>query len=108
KLSVLSGVYDLEPVRLSYVNHALRLDPSSAQRNSPLHYVQKNLPPIIIARGKRETSEYIRQHDEFIKQLKMNNHVIHELVIEHRNHFDLPFDLSAPDSILGNAILFDE
>jgi acetyl esterase/lipase len=32
----ISGLYDLEPIRLNYLNDKLRLDAAEAQRNSPL------------------------------------------------------------------------
>ena len=31
----ISGIYDLEPMRLSYINEKLRLDEDEARRNSP-------------------------------------------------------------------------
>ena len=32
----ISGLYDLEPIRLSYLNDTLRLTPDEAGRNSPI------------------------------------------------------------------------
>lgn len=103
--TLLSGIYDLEPIRLSYVNAPLRMDPVAAQRNSPLHHLRGSPPPLLVARGGQETAEFARQHDEFVGAARDRGFTVEELVVAHRNHFDLPFDLAAPDSLLGRAVL---
>jgi arylformamidase len=35
----ISGIYDLEPIRLNYLNEKLRLDPAEAERNSPVFHL---------------------------------------------------------------------
>jgi arylformamidase len=103
--TLLSGVYDLEPIRLSYVNAPLRLDAAAAARNSPIHQLRGFPPPVLVARGGRETAEFGRQQDEFVAALRARGFAVDEMVVAHRNHFDLPFDLAAPDSLLGQAVL---
>ncbi|MGW1327915.1 alpha/beta hydrolase [Streptomyces antibioticus] len=101
---LLSGVYDLEPVRLSYVNDALRLDEAGARRNSPLHRLPARLPPVVVARGGNETEEYIRQHDRLVTALRPRTAVT-EVVADRRDHFDLPYDLGVRGTGLGDAVL---
>ena len=60
---VLSGLFDLEPVRLSNANEWARLDKVSALRNSPIHHIPKIPCPIIIGWGENETDEFKRQSD---------------------------------------------
>src|SRR5688500_4328156 len=50
----ISGLYDLEPIRLNYLNDKLRLTPESARRNSPLHHLPSSVPPLVIAVGAAE------------------------------------------------------
>jgi arylformamidase len=103
--TLLSGIYDLEPIRLSYVNEPLRLDAAAALRNSPIHQLRGCPPPVLVARGGQETAEFGRQHDEFVAALRDHEFEVDDLVVGHRNHFDLPFDLAAPDTVLGRAVL---
>src|SRR5262249_19476332 len=35
----ISGIYDLEPIRLNYLNEKLALDTAEAERNSPVRYL---------------------------------------------------------------------
>ena len=41
----ISGLYDLEPIRLSQVNGPLQLSAEDAKRNSPLHHKPRVAPP---------------------------------------------------------------
>ncbi|CRK56717.1 putative esterase [Alloactinosynnema sp. L-07] len=102
--TLLSGMYDLEPVRNTYINRALGMDDSTALRNSPLHWLPPNLPPVVIARGGNETGEYIRQHDRMAAALRTRTRVT-EVVAPNRDHFDLPYDLGVPGTRLGDAVL---
>lgn len=60
-VAVISGMYDLEPVRLSYRNTMLNLDRAAEVRNSPA----RNLPtagvPLLVGYGELETDEFKRQ-----------------------------------------------
>lgn len=103
-VTLLSGMYDLEPVRRSYVNQALGLDAEAAERNSPAFHLSGRLPPVVIARGAGETAEYARQHAVMADALRTRTSLV-ELVDAGRNHFDLPFDLGAPETPLGRAVL---
>jgi arylformamidase len=58
--TAISGVYELEPLRLSSHNEALKLDAASARRNSPMLYVRKGAAPLALAVGADETAEFMR------------------------------------------------
>jgi arylformamidase len=63
---LLSGVYDLEPVRLApFINDDLRLDAESARRNSPIHLKPASATPLVVAVGGEESGEFIRQSGDF-------------------------------------------
>jgi arylformamidase len=59
----LSGLYDLEPIRLSYLNAALRMAPDEARRLSPIHLPRPRGGRLILAVGSGESEEYHRQQD---------------------------------------------
>jgi arylformamidase len=104
--ALLSGIYDLEPVRHSYVNDALRLDQAAARRNSPLRHRlnTRTGAPLVIARGGIETDEYIRQHTAMVAAMRRRMPVV-DIVRAERDHFDLPYELADPGTELGAAVL---
>jgi arylformamidase len=63
----LSGVYDLEPLRLSYHNAELRLDRAAASRLSPVAHAPRPSIDVVLAVGGDETAEFLRQQAEFAR-----------------------------------------
>jgi arylformamidase len=107
-VALLSGVYDLAPVRLSYVNAALQLSEADARRNSPIRRLPLGVADVLVARGETETAEYARQHDLMVAGLRhtaARAPVVQSLVCSGRNHFDLPLGLGDPGDELGRAVL---
>ncbi|MBZ6089964.1 alpha/beta hydrolase [Streptomyces olivaceus] len=103
---LMSGVYDLRPVRLSYVNRAVGLDDAAVLAHSPVEHLPLRTPLVILARGDRETGEYARQHQEFADALnRCGRGRVRDLVVAGRDHFALPGDLCVPGTALGAAVL---
>jgi arylformamidase len=103
--TLLSGIYDLEPLRHTYVGEAIGLTAAQAARNSPIRHLRGPFPPLIIARGGNETPAFADQQDRFAAALSALGASVTDLVIGPRNHFDLPFELADPASPLGRATL---
>ena len=61
----LSGLFDLEPLRRSYLNADLRMDEEMTRRNSPIHHIPDSAPELIVAVGGGETDEFRRQSRSF-------------------------------------------
>ena len=61
----LSGLFDLEPLRRSYLNADLRMDEETTRRNSPIHQIPDSAPELIVAVGGGETDEFRRQSRSF-------------------------------------------
>jgi len=64
-----SGIYDLEPIRLNYLlnylNEKLRLDDAEARRNSPLLHLPAGAAPLIVTVGGNELPELRRQSETY-------------------------------------------
>jgi arylformamidase len=60
----LSGLYDLEPIRLCYLNAALRMTEAEARALSPIHLPRPRGGRVILAVGGAESEEYHRHQDE--------------------------------------------
>jgi arylformamidase len=99
-----SGVFDLEPVRLSYVNDVLGMDTSEAERNSPIRHSLTNRCPVIFAYGDNETNEFKRQTDEYGTVLQDAGIPVTLSEIADRNHFDVILDLADTSSWLSRQV----
>lgn len=103
--TLLSGIYDLEPIAHTYVNDALGMDLAEAARNSPIRYLADSLAPVVMGRGELETGEFIRQHDEMTSALRDTGTTVTDVAAGGRNHYDVPYELADPDTELGAAVL---
>ena len=83
----ISGIYDLEPMRLCYVNDKLGLDEAEARRNSP----GPASKPLYVVYGADELPELCRQSEEYAK---LNGGKA--AALPHRNHFTVLEDLASP------------
>ncbi|MGD9483614.1 alpha/beta hydrolase [Streptomyces sp. TRM70308] len=104
-LCLLSGLYDLSPVVGSYVNDALGLDAAGAREQSPLYRSPPRAGRVLLARGRHETDEYARQQRRYSAALRGAGRSVTELVVDDRDHFDLPLDLGDPATPLGRTAL---
>jgi arylformamidase len=62
---LVSGVYDIEPLRWSYLQPQIQLDAGLVQRHSPAFHVRRSATPILITWGEEETAEFARQSQIF-------------------------------------------
>jgi arylformamidase len=58
---LVSGIYDLRPLRYSYLQPQIQLDEGIIQRNSPLFAVRRCATPVLITWGEAESGEFARQ-----------------------------------------------
>ena len=58
---VISGVFDLEPIRLCYLNQVVGLDEAQARRNSPVLLPPRTRCPVMVTVGERETEAFHQQ-----------------------------------------------
>ncbi len=100
-----SGIYDLEPVRLSYVNEKVGMDANEAMANSPVRLSLRNRCPVILAYGDNETGEFKRQTDDYRAVLQEEEIPVAFSEIENRNHFDVIMDLADEESWLSRQVL---
>ncbi len=60
-----SGIYDIEPLRHSYLQPVIRLDAGLVARNSPLFHVRRSTTPVLVTYGGDESGEFARQAESF-------------------------------------------
>ncbi len=100
----ISGLYDLEPIRLSYLNEVLRLTPEIARRNSPVHLVPPRSGRLLLAVGGDEGPEYHRQTDDLARAWRARGLACDVMDMAGHNHFSIVWELADPTSTLSRAI----
>lgn len=91
----ISGLYELEPIRLCYVNDKLRLDEAEARRNSP----GRTAKPLCIAYGGDELPELQRQSEDYARLLGQE-----AFNATGRNHFTVLEELASPHGSLTAVV----
>ena len=87
----LSGLFDLEPIRLSYINEWLELDRDGARRLSPQFLVPPpgRAPRLLASYGGLESSEFRRQTEDYAAAWAQAGHEVRVAPQPDRHHFDL-------------------
>jgi arylformamidase len=101
----MSGLGDLEPVRLSFRNRALGFTPADAARYSLLKRVPTVRCPLIVAVGEHERDEYHRQSREVAAFWRAQGNAVEHFTLAGRNHFDAVLEWADPASALFGACL---
>ena len=101
---VISGIYDLEPIRLSYINEKLGLDEAEAERNSLLLHLPLMAGELVVAYGTKELPELCRQSIEYAQAWVERGLPGHLLPID-ANHFTILEALAQPRGMLTQAAM---
>jgi arylformamidase len=99
-----SGVYDLEPLRLSYQNPVLKLDEGTVKRNSPLHLAPRTRR-LVLTVGEREPDEFQRQQAAFAAAWEAHKIDVEVVPAKGLHHFDILAEVGNPQHPIGRAAL---
>jgi arylformamidase len=97
---LVSGVYDLSPLRFSVMQPQLQLDDGVIRRNSPLYGVRPCATPALLTWGGEETAEFHRQSEAYCAAWRACGNRAERLPQPGRNHFDAIYGLEDPHSPL--------
>ncbi|NUU03363.1 alpha/beta hydrolase [Herbaspirillum robiniae] len=75
-IACLSGIYDLEPVRLCYLNEILHLSPGDAEQASPVRRFLPQQAKALLCAGGKESDEFLRQRDAYAANLRQSGHEV--------------------------------
>lgn len=101
----ISGLYDLEPIRLTYLNEALGMDAEVARRNSPVHNLESASGRLIVTVGDDESDEFRRQQADFVAEWQGRGLPCEVIGQPGHNHFSVLNELAAPESALYKAVI---
>ena len=100
-----SGLYDMEPVRLSARSSYVAFTDESERILSPIRHLDHMTMPVAIAYGTNETPEFQRQSRDLSAALQGRNCPVKLLVGDGLNHFEILETLAKPNGLLGQAAL---
>lgn len=106
---LISGIYDLEPIRHSYLNAKLNLDDGTIQRNSPMRNPGGVNKPLVVVAGSGELPLLRKQSADYAAhRATYGLPVIYE-EIPGANHFTMMDELASPSGRLTTLVrqLFD-
>ncbi|MEM1271814.1 MAG: alpha/beta hydrolase [Bacteroidota bacterium] len=102
----LSGLFDLEPIRLSYLNKRIGLDEDTARRNSPIYHLPAGAAPLLLAVGEHESEEYHAQSDALQRAWLPYGLTVERVTTDADDHFSILSRLSDPAGTLFKAYQF--
>jgi len=100
-----SGMYDLEPVRLSKRGAYVKFTDAMEEELSTQRHLDRINCPVVLAHGTYETPEFQRQTREFAAALAAAGKPVELIVGEGYNHFEIPETMANPYGLLGRAVL---
>ena len=100
-----SGMFDLEPVRLSKRSAYVKFTDAMVHDLSAMRHLDYLNAPLILAHGTRETPEFQRQTRDFHAAVKALGKPAELLVGAGYNHFEFLETLANPYGLLGRAVL---
>ena len=97
---LVSGLYDLQPLRYSFLQPQIQLDEGVIRRNSPLFSVRPCATPALITWGADESTEFARQSTTFHDAWRAQGNASSLLPQAGAHHYSAIFDFERPDSPL--------
>lgn len=102
--TAISGLYDLQPLRLSFHNVDFGLDAAEAERNSPVRQVPSRAGPLILTVGECEGDEFVCQTNELAMAWRRDGLEVTVTGAPGLYHFNIADKLCEPGSPLNDAV----
>jgi len=84
---LVSGIFDLAPLRYSFLQPQLQLDEGSISRNSPIRLLSSVDADVMLAVGEHESSEFKRQSNDFHHAWQSSGNRSTTEIVPLANHF---------------------
>jgi arylformamidase len=102
---LISGMYDLKPVRLSKRSQYVKFDDPTEEELSAQRHLDRLNAPLVIAYGTLESPEFQRQSRDFAAAVKAAGKPVELIVGEGFNHFEMQETMANPFGLGGRAAL---
>jgi arylformamidase len=100
----ISGIFDVEPCRLNYLNDKLRLTADEAIAMSPMRHLPTSSGPMTMAYGAGELPELQRQSQDFWQAREAAGLPGTQLALAGHDHFSILEELATPGGQLVAAL----
>jgi acetyl esterase/lipase len=100
----ISGIYDIEPCRLNYLNEKLNLTDKEVEALSPIRHLPKEQKPVTLAYGASELPELQRQSRDYASARGEAGLPTRLLALATHDHFSIMEELIKPDGKLTGAL----
>jgi arylformamidase len=100
----ISGIYDLEPIRHSYLNEKLRLDEAASRRNSPMMAAGGPSKPLSLVVGSAELPLLRKQTADFAGHRARYGLPVTYEEIPGADHFTIMQEMAAPNGRITTLI----
>jgi arylformamidase len=101
----ISGIYELEPIRLCYLNADVRLTEAMVPRNSPVELIPERANPLILTVGGQETDEFLRQQEVYAEAWHGAGLPLEIVPMPKAQHFSILDGFTDPDNPLFQAVV---
>jgi len=101
---LISGIYDLEPIRHSYLNAKLNLDDGTIQRNSPMRNPGGVNKPLVVVAGSGELPLLRKQSADYAGHRAAYGLPVFYEEIPGANHFTMMDELASPSGRLTTLV----
>ena len=100
---LMSGMYELEPVRRSKRSLYVKFTDGLVQDLSAIRHLDRSHCPVVVCHGTQESPEFIRQAQEFAAALKNAGKQVELIVVQSANHFEMLEAFHNPFGFVGRA-----
>jgi arylformamidase len=100
----ISGIFDLEPIRLNYLNEKLGMSAQESQRNSPIFNIPSHAGYLTIAVGEDELPELRRQSADYFAAWNAAGLPGRHVLVNGRHHFAVLDELARPNGVLLQSL----
>jgi len=100
-----SGIFDLEPIALCYLDEKLHLDAAEIETLSPLLILPKRIAPLRMFVGGNELPELVRQSTIYAEAARARGLPVTLTVMPGHNHFTILDEISRPDGAITRALV---
>ncbi len=101
----ISGIFDLEPLSLNYVNDTLQFTPSEIEMLSPFRRLGKAKVPMRLVAGGNELPELQRQTRDYAQAARTLGLKVRDEVLPGHHHFSILDELAKPDGGITRELL---
>jgi arylformamidase len=102
---LMSGMYELEPVRRSKRSTYVRFTDETVEKLSAMRRIDRILCPVIVTYGTCESPEFQRQGREFAQALRNEGKQVNYFAVVGANHFEMMEQLHNPYGFVARAAL---